>query len=147
MTAITFIHNDGGRAAQTFRELEMKSLSKHDTARVSELTEKLNAEFAKLQNEHNVLSEAVAKYNSVIEAFNETIQEARGFAEDIVSEIDAYMSDRSEKWLEGERGEAYEAWKSEWENVSLEDLEPVEEPAEPDYDCDVLDGLPLEPES
>ncbi|MFP3443222.1 hypothetical protein R0K18_36360, partial [Pantoea sp. SIMBA_133] len=76
----------------------------------------------------------VDKFNERIDAYNEQLEEARGFAEDMVSEIDSYMSDRSERWQDGDTGPAYSDWKSEWENVALDELEHVEVPELPSTD-------------
>lgn len=125
----------------------MKSISKDDSKRRDSLTATLNTEFAKLQDSHNVLLEAVAKYNADVEAFNEKLQEARGFCDDIANEIDNYISDKSDKWQEGERGEAYGAWRDEWQNVDITDIETIADPEAPDFDADILDSLPVEPEA
>ncbi len=65
------------------------------------------------------------------------------FRDDIVSQMDEYMSDRSEKWQESAAGQNYEAWKSEWENAQIEpiEIEMPEEIARPDIDLSPLSDL------
>jgi hypothetical protein len=124
----------------------MKKLSKQDIARRDAIIKKLADASSRLAAEHEALSAAVDKFNERIDAYNEQLEEARGFAEDMVSEIDSYMSDRSERWQDGDTGQAYSDWKSEWENVALDELEHVEVPELPSTDHgDALDQAPEEP--
>ena len=60
------------------------------------------------------------------------------FRDEIVSDMESYMYDRSEKWQEGEAGEAYQSWLSNWEDASLDD--------EIDFEMPVLDEID-EPET
>lgn len=55
--------------------------------------------------------------------------------------MDEYISERSEKWAESEAAEMYEAWKSEWETISFDEVD------DPNFvDVDEFDSLPDEPE-
>jgi uncharacterized coiled-coil DUF342 family protein len=107
------------------------------------------------------LEDAVSTYNAAvtelrapleaaIEKYNELLEEARGFVEDIASTADGEIDDKSEKWQDGDKGQAAIAWKDAWEQADLEPLS-IEFPDEltttewPDH-ADVLDQLPLEAE-
>lgn len=97
------------------------------------------------------LQTAVESFNSLLEAerekvaaaqelLNEAISDADSFRQEILGEIDDYISDRSEKWQEGDTGQAYSQWKSDWEQsleaVELEMPEPI-----PDPECSALEIL------
>ncbi|GAA5666125.1 hypothetical protein Brsp07_04634 [Brucella sp. NBRC 14130] len=124
----------------------MKKLSKQDIARRDAIIRKLADAALRLAAEHEALSDAVEKFNGRIDEYNEQLEEARGFAEDMVSEMDNYMSERSERWQDGDTGQAYSDWKSEWENVELDELEHVEVPELPSTDHgDALEQAPEEP--
>lgn len=108
----------------------MKALSKTDKAARDVLLTRLNEAYEKVDN-------AIAELNAVL-------ADAREFAGAITARIEEYMNDRSENWLEGEKGQAYEEWKGEWENAeqSLDDKSfDDENPA------DILDALPTEVEA
>lgn len=80
-----------------------------------------------------------------IEDYNEAIVAAKGFAEDIASQADSDISDKSDKWQEGERGQAASDWKGEWENIDLDEItfEYPEEIEPPDMDhAESLENLP-----
>ena len=127
-------------------------LTKHDAARRAEHVEKLTEAAAKLEDDvfnagfeqlRGPLTAALAEYNSVL-------AEARGFAEDIASQADSELDEKSERWRDGDRGQAAVAFKDEWEGLALDELE-LELPDEarlPDEDhAAVLEGAPTEAES
>lgn len=69
------------------------------------------------------MTEAFKPVAEAVEAYNEKLEEAREFAEDIASSRRDEMANKSDRWQEGDRGQAAENWVSEWENISLDDLE------------------------
>jgi peptidoglycan hydrolase CwlO-like protein len=91
------------------------------------------------------LDEKRGDIESAIAALNAKLEEARNWRDEIVSDQDAYYSERSDKWHESEAGENFEAWKQEFENAELDDVE-IELPESIEHvDSDVadtLDGLP-----
>ena len=97
----------------------MKKLSKEQCAQRDEIAGRLRSRFSDLDL-------AVEAYNSAVEAawakveetkndYNEAIADANEWQQDVAADIQSYMDDRSEKWLEGEKGQAYESWRSEYE--------------------------------
>jgi hypothetical protein len=58
-----------------------------------------------------------------VDKYNAKVNEIKEWASEVASDIDSFMSDKSEKWQEGERGQAYEEWKSSYENFDLEELD------------------------
>lgn len=67
------------------------------------------------------------KVSQAIADYNEVVTEADQWKTDVASQIDEYMSERSEKWQEGDRAQAYTDWKSAFEDASIEEMS-VEEP-------------------
>ena len=97
----------------------MTKLTKEQIKRREELA-------AAIRKQKDVLNEAICDFNDAILAassevtgaladYNDAVKAANAFQQDIASEIDNFISDKSEKWQEGERGEAYTAWKEIWE--------------------------------
>jgi hypothetical protein len=87
-----------------------------------------------LRTQYEALEEAVDAFNAAmeaqwegvanaLEAYNSTVEQANEWLSMVSSEIEAYMSDRSEKWQDSERGQAYEQWKNEFESNDLEAVE------------------------
>lgn len=129
-------------------------LDKKELERKAGLVEALNEQAGKLDD-------ALATYNAEagllwdklqfeIEAYNEIVAEARGFAEDIANAATEEYDNKSEKWQEGERGQAASEWKDAWENNELDEIE-VEKPEEitmddPDHGAK-LEQLPEEAET
>ena len=106
-------------------------LNKQESARKSELLVALQTEQAKLEDALRVYNEeastAFGRLEAAKIAYNEALEAARSFAEDIASEQRTDYDDHSEKWQEGENGTAAEEWVSSWEDVELDGLE-LEEP-------------------
>src|SRR2546423_1733543 len=104
----------------------MKALSEAHYARRNSLIEKLET--------------AASAVEAVVEAYNTVLEEAREFAADVRSDIEEYISKRSEKWQESETGQSYASWLSEWENLELDDLDVPDMPHSA-----VLEGAQEEP--
>ena len=99
----------------------MKKLTKQVVKDKLTLSQKLQTTFQDLQsacetyNESPKSDDDKAKVELVIQEYNESLSNARSFCEDIASEIQEYMDNKSEKWQESDAASAYESWKEEWE--------------------------------
>lgn len=69
------------------------------------------------------LEEVTQDVSSALETYNEAVAEARSFMEDVASERQLEWEDKSERWQEGERGQAAQEWISAWESDPPEDVE------------------------
>lgn len=102
-------------------------LDKQEIARRDELFGDLTDARAKLEDAVSVYNAEVLKLREALDAklaaYNEVVEEASGFAADIASAADGAIGDKSEKWQEGDRGQAATAWKDEWENASFDAVE------------------------
>jgi len=94
---------------------------------------------ANLRELHQIIEEAsegadmaVANFNLAVESYNEALCEVAG-------EIQCYMDERSDAWLESERGEAYQEWLECFE-------EEAEETDSPEMDVPGFDSLLMKPE-
>jgi molecular chaperone DnaK (HSP70) len=88
------------------------------------------ADDAKSELEEKI-SDLVTEFNEkYLAPLNEKIEEARGFVEDIKNERQEEFDDKSERWQEGERGEAAQEWLQSWENAEseLSEISNVEPP-------------------
>ena len=102
-------------------------LDKQDMTRREKLVEEL-------RDGRGVLEDAVSTYNAAVEAlkapllaelgkYNDIVEEARGFVEDIANTADGEFDDKSEKWQEGERGQEARDWIDAWQNEPFDALE------------------------
>ncbi len=80
----------------------MKKLDKAQSKQKDDLFQRLEKEGQKLEN-------ALNDYNCVIAEIN-------SFMSDMREKMEEYQSEKSEKWQEGDKGEAYSNWISSWEN-------------------------------
>jgi hypothetical protein len=130
----------------------MNRLSKTQLAEKVRLLQQLRRVGSKVEEAladfNRKVEEAKAPVDQAVEEYNAVLAEAKAFAEGIAADAQSHYDDKSEKWQEGERGQAYQAWVSEWENVNLDDLE-VELPGEvelPELNAvDELDCIADEP--
>jgi hypothetical protein len=125
----------------------MQKLTKEQVARKRELVDKLSGAGQELQAAIIAYNEKCeAEFSSVREAIDDyqtVVDEARSFAEEIAGDIAGYMDEKSEKWLESDRGQAFEQWKSEWENIDIYDVD-LDEPTPIGCDVDEMAGTPLD---
>lgn len=66
-----------------------------------------------------------AEMEAAINAYNSVVEEVDTWRDAIVSAIESYVENRSEKWQEGEKAQAYDEWKSSFEDI---DCDPIEVP-------------------
>ena len=55
-------------------------------------------------------------------ALNAALEAAETFRDGVAAEMDDYSAERSDRWLEGAAGEAFQEWRTAWE-VSLDSVE------------------------
>ena len=91
-------------------------------------------------NEWDKVKDALAKYN-------ETVADADGFRDSVASAARDFFDGKSERWQEGEKGQAAaefaDTWEVEMSEAELDDPEPVDAP---DFaEIDAFEQLPMEP--
>lgn len=91
-------------------DLALKIASTGDT--INAVVKKINDLIA------NELTAAIA-------AHNEARADLTSALEEIAQDIDSYISDRSEKWQEGDTGQAYSAWKNSVESAGSDIFEVI----------------------
>jgi uncharacterized protein YukE len=125
----------------------MKKLSKRDLERRTEVLAKLQAAEKQIDEAIVVVNSVIdEKVNAAITRYNEAVSELESLRDDIVAEMESYVGDRSEKWQEGDAGQAYEEWKSEWEGLDVSELDMIEALELPDTPhAAELEALPSEP--
>jgi hypothetical protein len=125
----------------------MQKLTKEQVARKRELVDQLSGAAQDLQAAIATYNEkCAAEFSAVREAIDDyqaVVDEAQGFVEEVASDIGSYMDEKSEKWLESDRGQSYEQWKSEWENVEIPTVD-IDEPEAIECDIDEMAGTPLD---
>lgn len=131
-------------------------MTKADETRLQDVQRRLAAQRQNVEqvvaSANEQIEQAKAKVADEINAYNEIVGEARGVIEDIRNEAQSEYDDKSEKWLEGERGQAVAEWLSGLETAEneFEDV-PETEIAELDFDApdhpDLLAQLEREPSS
>ena len=112
----------------------MKKISKDQIKRRDELQGKLQSLMADLETACEAYNETLREKWSAIDdalgAYNEAIGEVNEWQQEIASDIQSYMDDRSEKWLESDKASEYESWREEFEDeieeVTLEQPEELD---------------------
>jgi len=105
----------------------MTSIAKAELKRKAEV-------IASLRNAGDELEKAVEEYNAglaglaekvatALEPYNEALQEAAEFRDQVVCDMEMYADDKSERWQESENGEAYQAWMDSWRECELGEIE------------------------
>ena len=137
----------------------MKRLNKTMLAKQAELASRLHAlneaTEAIVVEYNEALETAFAVYEcAIIDAEGDAtaaydlvdtsaIEDAQEFAQEIIGAQDDYYDNRSEKWQEGDRGQAYDEWRTEWDQ-STEGLRDYEWEI-PDPDLEPPEPMEVEP--
>lgn len=125
--------------------------SKTDTERTEGLAQKIRDKRAELEEAidelNGKLEDEVSSINETVGELNELLSEANGVVEDIAAEMQGEFDDKSEKWQEGERGEATAEWINELDAFNLEEVEEYKiDPLEmPEDQAEALDTIQTEP--
>lgn len=99
-----------------------------------------------------IIEDAYSEMNAAIGKYNETLSEPRGFFEDIYDEREGEYDEKSERWQEGERGEAARGWLDAIGEVKDSQLDDIEEfafePPAMDFEdhAEIIDNAPGEAE-
>lgn len=132
----------------------MFKLTKAELIQRVDLVERLNAAATKVEEAIDTFNERLAEQKEALEAavvaYNEILSEVREFAEEIATEAESAISDKSEKWQDGDKGQAATEFKDAWEGLSFDDLEldlPEELTFEAPGHSDDLENAPEEASS
>lgn len=123
----------------------MKRFSKDDDRTRAEIVDELNGAVADIDSEFEKVEAAVQAFNQKVDAYNGVLQKARDWQSDVVQQIDDYMGEKSEKWLDGDAGQAYQSWRDDIENETLDDIDQMEVPEKPEPDhVGIIENFPGE---
>jgi hypothetical protein len=126
-------------------------ISKEELRTRTQLIEDLALAAADIDQCVSVYNDQVGGLRTPVELavtkYNELVSKARELCSEIAQEAEQDLGDKSEKWLDSERGIAAQSWVESWDGIELDDLDfqwPDELEIEiPDYPDDLKD-LPEE---
>lgn len=129
------------------------NLDKKEHVELQNYIESLRAKAVQIQEAETAMNATLAEVtdgvNGLIQQYNAILEDAQVFVEVKASEFRDAYDEKSEKWQEGDRGQATESFVTEWENANLDVLEEISI-VEPDAieatGADVLEGLPENPD-
>lgn len=128
----------------------MNRFNKAQLKQFEELQMKLRKSFDELEEEvvncNSTILAAWEKVEASRGAYNEIVAEVETFREEIHSAMEDFSSDKTDRWTESDRGQAYHAWMEEW-GESWDELEleqPAEVSLEPDRSVEDFEGLATE---
>lgn len=115
-------------------------LTKKQIAERDELSTKLATEFEALQDSVTEFNEKVAalfaeEIATKIESYNEALEEAREWISDRKSAFEEYIGNKSDKWQEGDNGQAHQGFVDALDEVSLDDIS-IDEPEQLELDVE-----------
>jgi len=86
-------------------------------------------EVAKLyENLDQAKAHYLAEVERITQEINDAKDDARGIMEDAANAAEEYYDNKSEKWQEGDRGQAYSEWKERLRYIAESIAEDVEAP-------------------
>jgi hypothetical protein len=125
----------------------MQRLSKDQKTQRDKLVEALNTRGNVVNDAWEAFEQAYGALVDAIDEYNGVVQDVVTYRDEIAQEMEDYYEERSERWQEGDAGQAYTNWMEAWTEVELDELEQVELPDEPEMPhADLIDDLPDQPE-
>lgn len=125
-----------------------KKLSKEQLAERSALAESLRAAAQNITDAVDTYNQTVLEAQTPVQqaltAYNEVVEKAKVFANEVAEELQGEFDERSEKWQESDAGESFQGWITEWDNATLDEAEidfPDEVESPPMEEADTLESL------
>jgi len=112
----------------------MQKLTKQELQTLAEVAPKLRDVFDEIEVERELFE---GKRQRLIEAAAELKEQARALMDDAAMVAEEYHGDKSERWQQSERGEAYAEWANRLreiadaigEEIEAPEIEPIDLPA------------------
>jgi hypothetical protein len=126
-------------------------ISKEEAKTRSQLIEDLELAATEIDQCVDVYNTQVNLLRTPVEVavtkYNELVAKARDFCSSISNQAELDLGDKSEKWMEGEKGQAAQSFQESWGGIELDDLDfqwPDELEIDIDNHADDLKDLPEE---
>lgn len=88
------------------------------------------SEMETLENEIQTMIDEEIIPELAVEEYNTLLEEARLWIEDIARQMQDHIDNRSEDWLDGDTGQAFQDWQESWD--SFEEFTKIDE-----IDCEI----------
>src|SRR5260370_7472778 len=126
----------------------MKRLSKDQKQQRADIVTRLNDAAEAVRAALAAVNADIAgKLNSAIENYNLVVSVVEAFRDEIMSEMEHYASDRSDRWQKSERSQRHEAWKQEWEGLDVTPLDAIDAIDRPEMGhANELESIQSQPE-
>lgn len=108
------------------------------------------------KDDANKAEAAEKAYLTSVSVYKLAVEEAESFAQNVTEAMRDYYGEKSEKWQEGERGDAYQSMIDSWESLDGTEVEDLEKSDDGDggksYDLpesfvDLFTDVLMEPEA
>lgn len=124
----------------------MKSLTKEHEASRTRLIGELQEAYKKVEEQFAAHTAITEKVNEAIAAYNDVCQNVETFRDEVTTDMQSYIDERSEKWQDGDSGQEYTSWKETWDALECSGFETVQEETVFDEELSsALSDLPGEP--
>lgn len=142
------------KAIETFNEAKNTAWAKHIEPKLEALSGAINNYLSAVNTAEDDLNEATEDYETAC-------QDASSWSDDLYEEMDSYFCERTERWQDGEKGQAYQKWASSYSDLdcgtpndlddtptlAIPEFDEPEDLDEPDLDlADKIEELGEEPE-
>ena len=125
----------------------MKELTKEQIIERNALVDKLREDADYIDKMlDSVNREIFDRLNPAIQSYNDTLEEAKKFVDNLVDQMNSYKEDQPERWTESTMGVAFADWTDEWEAIDLDPI-PDAEPLDPIHadHADYIENAQTEP--
>lgn len=120
-------------------------LGKGEIKQQGQLVSNLHESYAKVSDAIATFNEELEKLfhpvEDAINAYNQLVADAGGFASDIASRMRDEFNDKSDNWQSGDTGSAVSEFIDQWEGFEATEVDMPEMPSIEDPGSDVADNL------
>jgi cobalamin biosynthesis protein CbiD len=112
-----------------------------------DLIARILAAKAELAAKIEAANDAIRDANVAREAFNTLVNDASEWAQAVADALEEQIGEKTERWQEGETGQAVAAMLSEYQSFSPDEIEEYQELDDPEDPTDDLAQLPSDHEN
>ena len=101
----------------------MKKLTKEQDETRMRLVNELRTIEEEVTDAHGKVISELEAANAVIAKYNEKVAEAEAWRDEVTTDMQSYVDERSDKWQESEAGTEYQEWQDSFAELEFNTLE------------------------
>jgi len=107
----------------------------------------LNKVGEQIEVKRDEMSDKMAEFNQIMQNYNNMLKNADAVRDKVIEAMHNFLDNQPTAWVDGEAGAKYLAWRDKWQEIDLSEVPLLDDPELIDlFHAAELEDLPYEPE-